>query len=247
MAKCWCGLEKHHGTREDLSGEEILKMAERIVRRSGKFLNYREDLVQSVACAMWGAIGSFDSGSGGYLPHFLYTVGRRAMYKAMGKLFTIYTPAHVRMGSMVVASTDHDNDEGRKFAQQSPATQEIEVDANRFLEHVSGEFACVALGWTQAELGRQRGVSREAVRKSVNKEARELRGLSAAAKAERKPLPPEELFDAKSERVHKDLGRARAARVARENKLRAMGFDDPTPEDRRKNLALNVALKDWPR
>ncbi len=44
-------------------------------------------------------------------------------------------------------------------------------------------------------------------------------GLSAAAKAERKPLPPEELFDAKSERVHREPGRARAARTVR-NKRR---------------------------
>jgi len=46
-----------------------------------------------------------------------------------------------------------------------------------------------------------------------------LAELSAAAKAERKPLPPEELFDAKSERVHREPGRARAARTVR-NKRR---------------------------
>ena len=39
--------------------------------------------------------------------------------------------------------------------------------------------------------------------------------LSAEAKAGRKPLPPGELLDAKSERVHRDLGRARAARAVR--------------------------------
>ncbi len=43
--------------------------------------------------------------------------------------------------------------------------------------------------------------------------------LSAEAKAARKPLPPEELFDSKSERVHRESGRARAARTAR-NKQR---------------------------
>lgn len=46
-----------------------------------------------------------------------------------------------------------------------------------------------------------------------------LAELSAAAKAERTPLPPEELFDAKSERVHREPGRARAARAVR-NKRR---------------------------
>ena len=42
-----------------------------------------------------------------------------------------------------------------------------------------------------------------------------LTGLSAEAKAARKPLPPEELYDAKSERVHREPGRARAARAVR--------------------------------
>lgn len=46
-----------------------------------------------------------------------------------------------------------------------------------------------------------------------------LAELSAAAKAARQPLPIEELFDAKSERVHSELGRARAARTVR-NKRR---------------------------
>lgn len=43
--------------------------------------------------------------------------------------------------------------------------------------------------------------------------------LSAAAKAARKPLPPEDLVDAQHDRVHRDRGRARAARTAR-NKRR---------------------------
>ena len=42
-----------------------------------------------------------------------------------------------------------------------------------------------------------------------------LAGLCAEAKAARKPLPPEELYDAKSERVHREPGRARAARAVR--------------------------------
>jgi hypothetical protein len=45
--------------------------------------------------------------------------------------------------------------------------------------------------------------------------------LSAEAKAARKPLPPEELFDAKQDRVHRETGRARAARTVR-NKRRGM-------------------------
>lgn len=42
-----------------------------------------------------------------------------------------------------------------------------------------------------------------------------LTPLSDAARAARKPLPPDELFDAKSDRVHQEAGRARAARTAR--------------------------------
>ena len=61
-----------------------------------------------------------------------------------------------------------------------------------------------------------------AIRKGTTSVSRPARGvillraeLSAEAKAARKPLPPEELIDAKSERVHRDLGRARAARAVR--------------------------------
>lgn len=39
--------------------------------------------------------------------------------------------------------------------------------------------------------------------------------LSAAAKAARKPLPPEDLVDAQHDRVHRDRGRPRAARTVR--------------------------------
>ena len=42
-----------------------------------------------------------------------------------------------------------------------------------------------------------------------------LTQLSAAAQTARKPLPPDELYDAKSDRVHQEPGRARAARTAR--------------------------------
>ena len=42
-----------------------------------------------------------------------------------------------------------------------------------------------------------------------------LTPLSEAARTARKPLPPDELYDAKSDRVHQEPGRARAARTAR--------------------------------
>lgn len=45
-----------------------------------------------------------------------------------------------------------------------------------------------------------------------------LAQLSAAAKAARKPLPPEDLVDAQHDRVHRDHGRARAARTVREKR-----------------------------
>lgn len=46
-----------------------------------------------------------------------------------------------------------------------------------------------------------------------------LMELSAAAKAARKPLKPDELIDAQHDRIHRDLGRARPARTVR-NKRR---------------------------
>ena len=42
-----------------------------------------------------------------------------------------------------------------------------------------------------------------------------LTPLSEAARTARKPLPPHELYDAKSDRVHEETGRGRAARTAR--------------------------------
>ncbi|TAK53564.1 MAG: XRE family transcriptional regulator [Gammaproteobacteria bacterium] len=42
-----------------------------------------------------------------------------------------------------------------------------------------------------------------------------LAQLSAAAKAAREPLPPEDLVDAQQDRVHRDLGRGRIARTVR--------------------------------
>ena len=42
-----------------------------------------------------------------------------------------------------------------------------------------------------------------------------LTPLSEAARTARKPLPPDELYDAKGDRVHQEPGRGRAARTAR--------------------------------
>jgi hypothetical protein len=35
-------------------------------------------------------------------------------------------------------------------------------------------------------------------------------------------------------------------RTNREDRLRALGFEDPTDDERRERLARNAALKDWP-
>ena len=40
---------------------------------------------------------------------------------------------------------------------------------------------------------------------------------------------------------------AERRRVAREDRLRALGFEEPTAEQRKENLALNVALREWPK
>jgi DNA-binding transcriptional regulator YiaG len=40
---------------------------------------------------------------------------------------------------------------------------------------------------------------------------------------------------------------AEGTRVAREDRLRALGFEEPTTEQRKENLALNVALREWPK
>ncbi len=45
-----------------------------------------------------------------------------------------------------------------------------------------------------------------------------LAGLSEEARAARRPLPPVELYDAKGERVHREPGRARAARTVRDTR-----------------------------
>lgn len=40
---------------------------------------------------------------------------------------------------------------------------------------------------------------------------------------------------------------AEGRRVAREDRLRALGFEEPTAEQRKENLALNIALREWPK
>lgn len=61
--------------------------------------------------------------------------------------------------------------------------------------------------------------ARTAVGRGGARSARALAKISTEARAARKPLPPEELFDAKSERVHREPGGARPARTVR-NKRR---------------------------
>ncbi len=39
----------------------------------------------------------------------------------------------------------------------------------------------------------------------------------------------------------------KGTRLAREDRLRALGFEEPTAEQRKANLALNVALREWPK
>ena len=57
--------------------------------------------------------------------------------------------------------------------------------------------------------------ARAALGRGRKRSAPVLTPLSAAARSARRPLPPEDLFDAKSDRVHHEPGRARAARTAR--------------------------------
>lgn len=40
---------------------------------------------------------------------------------------------------------------------------------------------------------------------------------------------------------------AESTRVAREERLRSLGFEEPTAEQRKANLAINVALSEWPK
>lgn len=61
--------------------------------------------------------------------------------------------------------------------------------------------------------------ARAALGQGAGRVAPALAELSAAARAARAPLPPEALVDAKSERVHRQLGRTRAAQTVR-NKRR---------------------------
>ena len=60
--------------------------------------------------------------------------------------------------------------------------------------------------------------------------------------------------DLDEDRIVKALQQARtlgetaeSTRTRREDRLRALGFEDPTNGERRKRLARNAALKDWPK
>ena len=57
--------------------------------------------------------------------------------------------------------------------------------------------------------------AREFLGRSVKRSSPTMAELSAEANAARMPLPPEELFDAKHGRVHREPGQARAARTVR--------------------------------
>jgi len=49
-------------------------------------------------------------------------------------------------------------------------------------------------------------------------------------------------------REGKALGeRAEARRISREERLRSLGFEEPSDEQRREQLARNVAMRDWPK
>lgn len=61
----------------------------------------------------------------------------------------------------------------------------------------------------------QYGEARELLGGGTPHQKPALTQLSAAAKAARKPLRPEELIDARNERVHRDHGQARPARTVR--------------------------------
>lgn len=49
---------------------------------------------------------------------------------------------------------------------------------------------------------------------------------------------------AQAKELEADAGRRRRDR---EHRLRALGFEEPTAEQRKENLALNVALREWPK
>lgn len=49
-------------------------------------------------------------------------------------------------------------------------------------------------------------------------------------------------------REAKALGEeAESRRVSREDRLRALGFEEPSEEQRREQLARSVAMRDWPK
>jgi hypothetical protein len=49
-------------------------------------------------------------------------------------------------------------------------------------------------------------------------------------------------------RAARALGeKAEARRVTREQRLRALGFEEPSEQQRKDQLAQNVAMRDWPK
>jgi len=59
------------------------------------------------------------------------------------------------------------------------------------------------------------------------------------------PLDEERLIGAISQ-AQELAGAASRRRTEREDRLRALGFEDPSGEQRKELLAKNVALQDWP-
>ena len=75
-----------------------------------------------------------------------------------------------------------------------------------------------------------------------------LTPLASAAAAERTPPPPWALLGALQDRLPViGPAKARAARTAKARRLEALGYELPSLEQRRRNLALTVALREWPR
>ena len=55
------------------------------------------------------------------------------------------------------------------------------------------------------------------------------------------------LGETAAQNAHRDVAdTATRRRVAREERLRNLGFEDPGPEQRREQLAKNMALRKWP-
>ena len=97
-----------------------------------------------------------------------------------------------------------------------------------------------------------RGLKRSAVSGAMPLNARFVRQPMGPAEPSLLDLLSEHRLD--QERVARALKRARNLGAAasrkrenREDRLRALGFEDPTGNQRKEQLARNVALQDWPR